>query len=330
MLLSDDHREYDYMFNSSETMALLSTYCPQLTVYHDLEVYKRQTAKPYTDLFLPYFDYGNDFFQWNWRQLFRLEAWATEFLADVRNKSGWFSKEKPVLVDIKGPIYSWGMDKEPRAFQFAMGRLVAFNDRINEIAGAILYNIAQKLQDLALDFAGEEDLGDIHPRGFFGAHLRTASDAIGAGWAGYEQQAPRYISEASKRDLKLIYVASGAPDDLARFKEDAAVKGLTVVSKNDLMSSDEFTAMQDLTWDQLGLVDYAVMLRSAFFMGIDNSSFADGIALTRRGNPMSGVVNVEVGQGVLSTREGYTIADDLNAIIGGPGNLIWTVNGMWP
>jgi hypothetical protein len=55
-----------------------------------------------------------------------------------------------------------------------------------------------------------------------------------------------------------------------------------VVTKTDLLSGEDLAELSALTWDQQALVDMLILNRSAFFMGMADSSFAWTLASQRR------------------------------------------------
>ena len=105
-----------------------------------------------------------------------------------------------------------------------------------------------------------------------GVHLRAESDAFG--WNPYEQQATAYLTKAAARNISVLFVACGDPAIVSRFKADAAAKyEFIAVSKWDLLSKAESDKITGLWFDQLAVIDAAVMKSATYFMGIGLSSF---------------------------------------------------------
>lgn len=111
-----------------------------------------------------------------------------------------------------------------------------------------------------------------------GAHLRTADDAAAVGWQNYEKQAGNYLGAAMYRNISLIYLTTGNPQDAIRFNDLAANVSIAVATKVDLLSEKGFEEvlweMKSLTWDQRVLIDYKVLLRSSVFGGMFERSFS--------------------------------------------------------
>lgn len=318
------------MLDAGVATKMLATHCPQMPVYRNEDDLHHRLPQAGTVLSLAHSDYGNNKSEWNDWQLTRMETWAGDLLHDVTDKAGHApSLQHPVLVDIGGPMLSFRLDHEPHAFQTALGHVISFGEPIYKVAGEILYELHQRLQKLGIK-SSTDSPSEINTRGFMGAHLRTAQDVTDLHWLDYNSQTEAYIAEALRRNLTLIYVSSGSPKDIIRFREEASAHGLIIVSRNDLLSDADVESIPKLSWDQLALIDYTVLLRSAFFMGIDSSTFALNIAMTRRGNKQSGVQSVEIGQGVLSADPDRTISDELSWCIRSPWSLGWLINSMWP
>ena len=158
---------------------------------------------------------------------------------------------------------------------------------MRRLAAAALYSMSRKYH-LNLDFGKS----GIQSGKFYGAHLRTAGDAAAVGWPGYEEQRGNYVNATMENNLSLIYLTTGNPNDTVRFTESARTVSIDVTTKVDLLSEagfeKELGEMEELTWDQMGLIDYEVLLRSSVFGGMFESSFSWNAALRR---------HVVVGQG---------------------------------
>lgn len=119
--------------------------------------------------------------------------------------------------------------------------------------------------------------------GYAGVHLRTENDIL-AHWLRYDDQATAYLERISTLNLKAVFLATGNQTEAAKFAEQAKKEiGVAVVSKHDLLptSSPDRKALDALTWDQQALVDYIVLLESAYFLGVSPSSFSMSVALKR-------------------------------------------------
>ncbi|KAI4748383.1 APG6-domain-containing protein [Aureobasidium sp. EXF-12298] len=211
----------------------------------------------------------------------------------VDNFNHWLSvqpdydPQKTTLVSVGRSLWE-GLDTRalPAAVRRDFGGSLRLIPEVRRLAAIVTYNLALKYH-----------LHSIDPRlpyyksAFLGAHLRTESDAKAAGWlndegaaahANYTGQTDAYLSQAVEHDLSVIYVASGNATEISRFTEKAwHLHSFNVTSKSALLSGSDLEALENLTWDQQGLVDYEVLRRSSSLAGFARSSFAFNIAITR-------------------------------------------------
>jgi hypothetical protein len=167
------------------------------------------------------------------------------------------------------------------------------------LAATVLYALSTK-HSLSLHTTSSIEAGK-----FYGAHLRTAVDAQAAHWTPFSTQSSNYLSQAALRNLSTIYLASGNPSDVDLFTVLASNISIAVETKQSLLGGDlssisdeygneirrerhgakgfeaEWGVLNGLTWDQQGLVDYEVLLRSSSFGGIWESSFSWNVAMRR-------------------------------------------------
>ena len=129
---------------------------------------------------------------------------------------------------------------------------------------------------------------------FYGAHLRTAVDAVRAGWTPYLYQSKNYISDAAANHFPLIYLTSDSPLDTLKFIDQAGNHSfpMEVTTKDLLLAGTGFGSeraeMAGLTSDQQDAVDYEVLLKASRVGGTWESSFSWNLAMRR---------HVVVGQG---------------------------------
>ena len=196
--------------------------------------------------------------------------------------------------DLIAALFKWPIAVHSLAFIATFGRVLRFHRQYLKIAGTFLYALEEQ-HHLGLDPTAA---GVPAKRKFYGAHLRTDVDAIAAHFASSAEQSAASIKAAESHDLNFIYLASGSLADITQFTLDSATRGLTVVTKDLLLSAPEFAdvlpEVKSLAWDQQALVDYLVLLRSSYFSGTWASSFAWDIAFRRH------VVVLGSGEGVHS------------------------------
>lgn len=140
----------------------------------------------------------------------------------------------------------------------------------------------------------------------------------------YSVQAPAYLSAAVDKGYTLIYVASGDSEETARFSADAALKGIIVTTKERLLAQPGFeaekAAYDALTFDLRAVVDYLVLLRSGYFMGMRESTFAWCVANRRRvvlgkGEWMSVRTGQDLGVPDGGGEHSECFADELSAMV---------------
>ncbi|KAI4765604.1 hypothetical protein E4T51_01428 [Aureobasidium sp. EXF-12344] len=213
--------------------------------------------------------------------------------AAVKDFNHWLSAQpdydpkKTTLVSVGRTLWE-GLDTRalPSAVRRDFGNSLRLIPEVRRLAAIVTYNLALKYHLHNID-----PRLPYYPSSFLGAHLRTESDAKAAGWldngganahATYDGQTDAYLSQAVENDLSIIYVASGNSSEISRFAEKAwHLHSFNVTSKASLLFGPDLAALEALSWDQQGLVDYEVLRRSSSLAGFARSSFAFNIAITR-------------------------------------------------
>ncbi|KAF8850239.1 hypothetical protein BDZ45DRAFT_603133 [Acephala macrosclerotiorum] len=260
-----------------------------------------------------------------WREAF--DAWLSKNAAVDS-----MSIEKPVRVYQNLVLAQWNRETHPPEFANSFPRLFRYPIQTRRLAASALWSLEKKLGRsivpdaivLSSGSSPSSKVNSLGPQrlttdGFLGAHLRVSADAAAAGWPGYEAQAPFYLAEAKRLNLTTIYLATGSLEHRERFREDAALEGLSVVIKEDLFDEAEFAELQSLTWDQQALVDFDVLMHSSFFYGFVRSSFTWSLALRRGTLP-------EAGTSRTTKEDEYR--DSLSAIVGRYDSI--NPEGLWP
>jgi len=191
-----------------------------------------------------------------------------------------FSVSLPVLVSLHTPLLQFPLSYDDPSFVANFGKILRFREDVRRLAGTTLYAMNKKYS-IGMD----PDAVGVHPGQFYGAHLRTAADAKAAGWTPYIKQSENYLSHANQHRLPVIYLTTGNEADAKRFTETAASLNMSVSTKEELLVGKgferELKEMKALTWDQRGLIDYEVLLRSSLFGGTHESSFSWNVAMRR-------------------------------------------------
>lgn len=189
---------------------------------------------------------------------------------------------KPRLVRMNwGVQWNWPVLQDGPEFVASFGGLLRFR-------GDILL-LGEKTADVMQELASSSS-PDRDGRGFVGIHLRTESDALGA-WPSFENQTATYLARVAKLAPPLpryAYLATGNATEAARLASRAeSQQGLRVVTKHELLrlsnggGGELLRQLDALSWDQQALVDFVVLLRCGFFLGVSPSSFSMNVALKR-------------------------------------------------
>ncbi|KAH8762613.1 hypothetical protein F5883DRAFT_118585 [Diaporthe sp. PMI_573] len=351
----------DYMFSSEHLVTSLHTHCPQMRVHRSLDdLYdKPSLLKPVPVSMGMLTD-----------NMAVLNGTHTSILANPQNLTRRFAdlyerelplerRHYPVRVDLQETIFTWPVHYDGEAFRRDFGRLLRVREDIRLLAASGLWELGRRF-GIPLDprrGIGHNPAQDKNPR-FVGAHLRTEKDVApppahgdDSGpppdrpfFPGYNAQATWFLEHlgASEGPGRVVYLATGlqAEDaDVRRFTAKAAELGTTVVTKRDILAPAEVAVLNNrLTWDQRSLVDYEIMLRAGFVLGIVESSFAWNLAL-RRGNAYGGGshgVGAEYGafMQVPSSDPGkpgtMMWQDRYSKLFGDSGGAVSMYYGMWP
>jgi hypothetical protein len=191
-----------------------------------------------------------------------------------------FSASIPVLVSLEKPLLQFPLSYDDPLLVANFGKMLRFREDVRRLAATVLYAMDKKY-GMGIDL----DLPGVHPGKFYGAHLRTEADAKAAEWTPYTYQAENYLNHAHHKKMPTIYLVTGNEADAKAFTETAANLSIAVTTKEELLAGKgfqrELKEMKALTWDQRGLIDYEVLLRSSEFGGTHESSFSWNVAMRR-------------------------------------------------
>ncbi|TVY27914.1 hypothetical protein LHYA1_G003013 [Lachnellula hyalina] len=191
-----------------------------------------------------------------------------------------FSASIPVLVSLRSLLLQFPLSYDDALLVGNFGRMLRVREDVRRLAATVLYAMDKKF-----GMGVDSNLAGVQPGLFYGAHLRTAADAKAAGWTPFAQQAENYLNHARAKQLSTIYLSTGNEEDAKVFIETAATLSIDVTTKEELLGGKKFEReleeMKLLTWDQRGLIDYEVLLRSSVFGGTYESSFDWSVAMRR-------------------------------------------------
>lgn len=278
-LTTNNFVPFTYMFDLPFFTSSFSEACPQMTIIRHIDDLWQfpSTAtkipldpKELTPNFLPE---GN-------RIIVEPGKWHAAFRQWLADSAPPFSAAMPVVIALGTPLLQWPLSYDEPKLVATFGRILRFREDTRRLAGVVLYALNQKY-NLELDASAS----GLVPGKYYGAHLRTASDASAANWTPYSVQCSNYLASALDYNFTTIYLTSGNPSDTTQFISTAAELGISVTTKLDLLSAPEYAAekaeMEKMTWDQQALIDWEVLLRSSLMGGTQESSFAWNVALKR-------------------------------------------------
>lgn len=306
---------FTYFFDLEFFIESLTFSCPSITILPENSslILQAQTLDPKT--LAPVLLHSK------WPEMISPAGWSASFQSYLSATFPTISASNPVLIEIKIPLFQFPFSYNSPAFVASFGRILRFRADVRRIAATVLYGMVAEYElDVSLATGMRPDI-------YYGAHLRTATDAIAAGWTSYNIQSRNILADTKAHTLSLIYLASGNQVDTERFISTAASQNINVTSKMHILSLTEFEderlEMEALSWDQQALIDYEVLLRSSVFSGTWESSFAWNVAVRR---------HLTAEKEVARSRK-VMFGDELSTVYG-PGTDDdqgwWFKEGMWP
>lgn len=280
--------DFSYMFDTTHFLESISLYCPQLKIHNTIEDVRGgleekeamtlslkpeslvEGGVPRTGIPDP-------------------SAWRGQFYSWLDTQISTAGQGAPslIVVNLQRSYMTYPIYSDGEAFAHTFASVLQFRNDTRALATKVLSSLAERF---ALDINLEDN---ILPEAFFGVHLRTEADSkkawesAGDYWfySHYGNQVKVYLEQAPRSSPAAIYVASGDPDEIARFAADVAKvpapHNYPVVNKVELLEGDNLETLLALTFDQQALVDYLVLLKASDFAGVAHSSFAWSIALKR-------------------------------------------------
>lgn len=255
------YEPFSYMFDEDWFIQSIQLSCPQMTVLRSLTDIPNFDHAHFPDVLEPISMQPEQFFNTK----------TAEFGSDLLTWLGYTpSAEKLTVVRLQPGIFEFPTGDDSPALYASIGRILRMNNQLQSLAARVFRAVRQ---------AGSSR--DDHA--YLGAHLRVEADLtkFAAEWPTYEVQRDSFFSIAAEKDLTLMYVASGDLAALERVREESVEKGIAVVTKYDLLSETSLQELNELTFDQQGIVDYLVLRNSTFFVGTAPSSFSYEIAYSR-------------------------------------------------
>ncbi|KAK8069914.1 hypothetical protein PG994_006530 [Apiospora phragmitis] len=231
-----------------------------------------------------------------------------------------FSPEAPVHIKLGQTYLEYPVREDGDAFAGEFGKILSFRSEARVMAARVLAALHRRVIIGGSDGTTttttqqEEQSIDpsvpISPHAYYGAHLRLEKDAVSA-WdpdlyrfSRMEDQFEEQFRNLRRTGLDVVYVASGnrtvvdlfaeylqrriteeeeADDEVLRDRgtNSSSSRNVTVVTKYDLLRGDALEELEQMTFDQQGLVDFLMMFKASAFMGVAYSSFPWTVALRR-------------------------------------------------
>ncbi len=163
--------------------------------------------------------------------------------------------------------FEWPTTADPPLFWHNFGRLARFRPDVIALASEVHANL-------------------VGPQAepFYGVHLRIEKD-VGEAWGAFADLCEDYVKRLLERPLSLVYLAGGDATGLPRFRAFLAKKHSPkrhrVETKLTLLSGASLARLEAMPFDQQAMVDYLVLLKSAYHAGTGASSFTANLGARR-------------------------------------------------
>ncbi|KAK8115721.1 hypothetical protein PG984_012223 [Apiospora sp. TS-2023a] len=241
-----------------------------------------------------------------WRNYF--DNWLTRQNIEIR-------PEAPVHIKLGQTYLEYPVREDGDAFAGEFGKILSFRNETRVMAARVLAALRRRIDMVETTTQNASSIDPslpVSPHTYYGAHLRLEKDAVAA-WdpdqyrfSRMDDQFEEQFQNLRRTGLDVVYVASGnrtVVDLFAKYLERriteeegkdlllharnsssssrSQVRNVTVVTKEDLLRGDSLKELQQMTFDQLGLVDFLMMFKASAFMGVAFSSFPWTVALRR-------------------------------------------------
>lgn len=175
------------------------------------------------------------------------------------------SQDTPMVVYTPPPLFTWQPYEEPSAVWQNFGLLLN--------PAPIFLGLADEVRDALFKTANGS---------FLGVHLRLEAD-VSEAMGSYNAQLQQVLERLKQTGLTSLYVACGDPTAIVRLQTDlaTALPQVKLTSKWDLLSPISTRLLQELHFDQQAWVDYLVLTKADYFVGVAMSSFSSLISLYR-------------------------------------------------
>lgn len=277
-LNGDAYLTYEEWFDAAHLISSIGRVCPQMKIIHPISLDTSTPVKNKWNInigdaegyvaFSSFFWRGRPF-----RDFFNTQYEKLKELQELQPDNDPM-KHGINVIGIASPFLVFRVTDDATGFDLKvwndLSHLIRFRDEPREIVNSLL----QKLN-----------------RPFYGVHFRAENDTI---WSSPDNQLhvdldmldtvyAKYGSGNAADKKPLVYLACGDQRQVEAFKAAGALRGWDVTDKWTLAQGDgEILSMiNDLAFDFQGAVDYGIMLKSHFFMGITGSAFSSTVGNAR-------------------------------------------------
>lgn len=262
--LNGDLGDFEHFFDREHYVATVHAACPHMKVYENPE--EEWTM---ANIEIPHWPLAI-----NVSTLTNPSPWRLEF--DSWFETSTAGMKRPVNIASGDPGRDRAVMDDGIDLYYSIGRILKFRPDARRLAALCMAEINRRFN---LHMDPEQNLFE---NAYMGAHLRTSSDAVKAGWnPDFEQQTDWYINQTLRHGLSVIFAAGGNDLDLERFANKAIKSGIDLVTKYDLLSGNDRRELDNFLWDQRGLVDFEILLKASQYGGYARSSFSHNVAFRR-------------------------------------------------
>jgi GDP-fucose protein O-fucosyltransferase len=244
----DEWADFSFLFDEDHLRQTMSEECPQLKIYD----YKHNVDKRIVAERRSFTYYSPGWYRYHTNMLL--------------SESGEDLNTNSIVIWENEPLFSWEFYKDGENVHKALYNAIKFGPSILAVGKTITAKL---------------------PSTYIGIHIRAEKDAAGfLGILNYDTQVRNFINiyKKSYPNIETIYAATGSNDIDDKFEHDISSQlGVTVITKWSLASKDDslMEQLNQLRFDQLGIVDYEALRSSTYFFGMSLSSYTFGIAYER-------------------------------------------------
>jgi len=273
----DAYMTYDKWFDVDHLISNMAKACPKMKIIHPDQLDTSIPVKHTWNVEIgdapgyhfpdSYFWVGRPFKTFFQEQFARRKA---EFEASPEGKKK--GKEGITIVTIAAPFLLFRITDDPTRCDLALWNDLALLVRFREQPRQIIDRLLSHME-----------------RPFYGVHFRVEKDNI---WTPLDVQLATDLDSLDAAWAKfgnpgaqkpLVYLACGDLEQVKIFETAGKERGWEVVHKWAVAEGNEETLgmIKELPFDFQGAVDFGVMVRSEFYIGITGSAFSNTVANAR-------------------------------------------------